>query len=73
LIWECSTGVIKVETVPDPRVVAPTDAIVRGELTCICGSDIWYYRGTQPTEVGQRTGHEFVGEVVAVGRGGTGP
>lgn len=59
---------IVAEAVPDPTLLAPTDAIVRVEVTCVCGSDLWYYRGESPRAAGQRNGHEFVGEVVEVGR-----
>ncbi len=52
---------------PDPRVVDPGDAIVRVALSCICGSDLWYYRGLSPREPGQAIGHEFLGVVEEVG------
>ena len=39
---------IVVETVPDPRILEPTDAVVRVVLACVCGSDLWYYRGQSP-------------------------
>ncbi|WP_029150268.1 zinc-binding dehydrogenase [Microbacterium indicum] len=52
---------------PDPRIVAPGDAVVRVTATCVCGSDLWYYRGESPREHGQGMGHEFVGVVTAVG------
>jgi threonine dehydrogenase-like Zn-dependent dehydrogenase len=51
---------------PDARVVAPTDAVVRVVLACVCGSDLWYYRGDSPFEPGP-IGHEFVGVVEDVG------
>lgn len=51
---------------PDPRVAAPTDAVVRVVLTCVCGSDLWYYRGESPHALGP-IGHEFVGVVQQVG------
>src|SRR5258708_33528344 len=60
-------GDVRVETVPDPRVEAPTDALVRVTYACICGSDLWFYRGINTWEPGWRTGHEFVGVVEAVG------
>jgi threonine dehydrogenase-like Zn-dependent dehydrogenase len=50
----------------DPVIVEPTDAIVRVVLTCVCGSDLWYYRGDSPFEPGP-IGHEFVGVVEDVG------
>ena len=51
---------------PDPVIVEPTDAIVRVVLACVCGSDLWYYRGDSPFEPGP-IGHEFVGVVEDVG------
>jgi threonine dehydrogenase-like Zn-dependent dehydrogenase len=51
---------------PDPVIVEPTDAIVRVVLACVCGSDLWYYRGDTPFEPGP-IGHEFVGVVEDVG------
>jgi threonine dehydrogenase-like Zn-dependent dehydrogenase len=50
----------------DPVIVEPTDAIVRVALACVCGSDLWYYRGESPFEPGP-IGHEFVGVVEDVG------
>jgi threonine dehydrogenase-like Zn-dependent dehydrogenase len=51
---------------PDPVIAAPTDAIVRVVLACVCGSDLWYYRGESPHALGS-IGHEFVGVVDEVG------
>jgi threonine dehydrogenase-like Zn-dependent dehydrogenase len=57
---------IAVAEVPDPTVEAPTDAVVRVVLACVCGSDLWYWRGL--TVHGRNgIGHEFVGIVQAVG------
>jgi len=53
---------------PDPRIVQPTDAIVRVIRSCVCGSDLWYYRGQSPREHGQTIGHEFIGIVEEIGR-----
>jgi threonine dehydrogenase-like Zn-dependent dehydrogenase len=58
---------IRIEDVPDPRIEAPTDAIVRITRTAICGSDLWFYRGQQEYEPGSRTGHEPMGIVEEVG------
>lgn len=59
---------VSVETVPDPRILNPRDAIVRITSTCICGSDLHLYNGFMPTmEQGDILGHEFMGEVVEVG------
>src|SRR3954463_13805391 len=66
--WEGSKHV-KVETVPDPRILNQTDAIVRISSTAICGSDLHLYDGYMPTmEHGDILGHEFMGEVVELGR-----
>jgi threonine dehydrogenase-like Zn-dependent dehydrogenase len=51
---------------PDPAIAAPTDAIVRVTLACVCGSDLWYYRGESPHDLGP-IGHEFIGAVTEVG------
>jgi threonine dehydrogenase-like Zn-dependent dehydrogenase len=56
---------------PDPAIVAPTDAIVHVALGCVCGSDLWYYRGESPHALGP-IGHEFIGSVTDVGPGVTG-
>jgi len=59
---------LRVETVPDPRILQPTDAIVRVTATAICGSDLHLYNGYIPSmEKGDILGHEFMGEVVEVG------
>src|SRR3954469_17916586 len=55
----------------DPSIVEPTDAIVRVVLACVCGSDLWYYRGDSPFEPGP-IGHEFVGVVEDAGAEVTG-
>jgi threonine dehydrogenase-like Zn-dependent dehydrogenase len=51
---------------PDPKIQAPTDAVVRVVLGCVCGSDLWYYRGLSPHALGP-IGHEFIGVVEEVG------
>ncbi|TDU03557.1 threonine dehydrogenase-like Zn-dependent dehydrogenase [Streptomyces sp. 846.5] len=58
---------IRIEEVPDAAIQKPTDAVVRTVLACICGSDLWAYRGVSAREPGQRIGHEFLGVVEAVG------
>ena len=58
---------IRIEEVPNPRILAPTDALVKITHTCICGSDLWSYRGITPGEEGERTGHELMGIVEEVG------
>src|SRR5437870_3414181 len=66
--WHGSKDV-RVEEVPEPRVLNPRDAVVRVTLTAICGSDLHLYGGWIPTmQKGDILGHEFMGEVVEVGR-----
>ncbi|MET8168503.1 zinc-dependent alcohol dehydrogenase family protein [Streptomyces sp. NPDC005329] len=60
-------GDIRVENVPDPKITAPTDAIIRTVATCVCGSDLWFYRGLNPVTEPTRMGHEYVGVVEEVG------
>ena len=60
-------GDVRVEEVPDPVLVDPTDAIVRVTRACICGSDLHRYRGMEPVADGQRIGHEFMGVVEDTG------
>jgi threonine dehydrogenase-like Zn-dependent dehydrogenase len=61
---------VEVQTVPDPQILNQRDAIVRITSTAICGSDLHLYNGFVPTmESGDVLGHEFMGEVVEVGRG----
>ena len=58
---------MRVESVPDPSIKAPTDALVRVVDAAICGSDLWPYRGVAKWADGARLGHEFTGIVEAVG------
>jgi threonine dehydrogenase-like Zn-dependent dehydrogenase len=61
---------VQVEEVPDPKILNSQDAILRVTSTAICGSDLHLYNGFVPTmERGDILGHEFMGEVVEVGRG----
>ncbi|MHC1763580.1 MAG: zinc-dependent alcohol dehydrogenase [Verrucomicrobiia bacterium] len=61
---------IRVEDVPEPKIINPRDAIVKVTSTAICGSDLHLYDGFVPTmEKGDVLGHEFMGEVVEVGDG----
>jgi threonine dehydrogenase-like Zn-dependent dehydrogenase len=60
-------GDVRVETVLDPMIQQPTDAIVRITHACICGSDLWFYRGEEEWQPGWRTGHEWMGIVEEVG------
>ncbi|SDO76574.1 Zinc-binding dehydrogenase [Nakamurella panacisegetis] len=59
-------GDISADDVPDPRIVTPSDAIVRVTAACICGSDLWGYRGVVDGSE-RRIGHEFVGVVEELG------
>lgn len=60
-------GDIRLEQVPDPQILRPTDAVVRTTATCVCGSDLWPYRGISPVKRPRRIGHEFIGVVEEVG------
>lgn len=59
-------GSVAVGERPDPVIQEPTDAVVRVVLGCVCGSDLWYFRGESPHAVGS-IGHEFIGIVEQVG------
>jgi threonine dehydrogenase-like Zn-dependent dehydrogenase len=64
------TKSVRVEDVPDPKIINARDAIVRITSTAICGSDLHLYNGFIPTmKGGDVLGHEFMGEVVEIGRG----
>lgn len=60
---------IRVEEVPDPAIQQPTDVVLRVLRACICGSDLWAYRGESARKPGQRIGHEFLGVVEEAGPG----
>lgn len=60
-------GDVRVEDVPDPRIIEPADAVVRVLRSCICGSDLWPYRSMPASEHGSRMGHEFLGLVEDTG------
>lgn len=60
-------GDVRVETVADPRILRPTDALVRVVTACICGSDLWPYRSMPASEEGERIGHEFLGVIEDLG------
>ena len=69
LCWQGKNNV-QVETVNDPGILNPRDAIVRITRSAICGSDLHLYDGYIPTmEPGDILGHEFMGEVVEIGSG----
>jgi threonine dehydrogenase-like Zn-dependent dehydrogenase len=60
-------GDVRIEDRPDPGIVEPTDAVVRTVATCVCGSDLWRYRGVSDVPRPTPIGHEYVGVVEAVG------
>jgi threonine dehydrogenase-like Zn-dependent dehydrogenase len=60
-------GDVRVEERPDPQILKPTDAIIRLPATCICGSDLWPYRGFDEVPRPSPMGHEYVGIVEEVG------
>jgi threonine dehydrogenase-like Zn-dependent dehydrogenase len=59
-------GAVEAGERPDPVIQEPTDAVVRVVLGCVCGSDLWYYRGASPHAAGS-IGHEFIGVIEQVG------
>src|SRR2546427_1649902 len=62
-------GDVRVENVPDARLIEPSDALVTVSRACICGSDLWPYQLMQPGEPPRRMGNEAIGAVEAVGSG----
>ena len=58
---------VRFEERPDPTIVEQTDALIRLPLTCVCGSDLWPYRGIEPIDESTPMGHEYVGIVEEVG------
>ena len=60
-------GDVRIENVPDARLIEPTDALVAVSRACICGSDLWPYQLMKPGEPPRRMGHEAIGVVEAVG------
>jgi threonine dehydrogenase-like Zn-dependent dehydrogenase len=60
-------GDVRVENVPDARLIEPTDALLVVTHAAICGSDLWPYKSMPPNEAGRRMGHEFIGRIEAVG------
>jgi threonine dehydrogenase-like Zn-dependent dehydrogenase len=61
-----TAGDVRVEDREDPRIIEPTDAVIRLAASCVCGSDLWPYRGVEPADH-QVMGHEYVGVVEEVG------
>jgi threonine dehydrogenase-like Zn-dependent dehydrogenase len=62
-------GDVRVEEREDPKIVQPTDAIIRTSAACVCGSDLWQYRGVEQLNGPTPMGHEYVGIVEEVGSG----
>ena len=62
-----AAGDVRIESVPDPRIEEPTDAIIRVVRASICGSDLWPYASLEPQETGRPMGHEAIGVVKDVG------
>ena len=60
-------GDVRIDDVPDPSIVEPTDAVIRVTRASICGSDLWPYASLEPTETGRPMGHEAIGVVEDVG------
>src|SRR5438046_6025760 len=58
---------VRLEEREAPKIIEPTDAIIRLPATCICGSDLWPYRGVEAVDGPAPMGHEYVGIVEAVG------
>jgi threonine dehydrogenase-like Zn-dependent dehydrogenase len=58
---------VRFEERPDPKIIEPTDAIIRISATCVCGSDLWPYRGIEPLSQPTPMGHEYCGIVEEVG------
>lgn len=62
-----SPGDIRCEDVAEPKILEPTDAIIKLSATYICGSDLWPFRGLQPLDGPMHMGHQYCGVVVEVG------
>ena len=59
---------VRFEERADPTIIEPTDALIRISTACVCGSDLWPYRGIEPITGPTPMGHEYVGIVEEVGR-----
>jgi threonine dehydrogenase-like Zn-dependent dehydrogenase len=59
---------VRIEERPTPTIIEPTDAVIRLAATCVCGSDLWTYRGIAPVEGPTPFGHEYCGVVEEVGQ-----
>ena len=60
-------GDVRYEERPEPEILEPTDAVIRVTAACVCGSDLWRYRGIAPVTTPTPIGHEYCGVVEAVG------
>ncbi|MGW2032382.1 MULTISPECIES: zinc-dependent alcohol dehydrogenase family protein [Streptomyces] len=60
-------GDVRFETLDDPEILEPTDAVIRTAVTCVCGTDLWPWRGLDATDEAHPMGHEYVGFVEAAG------
>ena len=60
-------GDVRIETVPDARLIESTDALVNVTRACICGSDLWRYKSMEHSDAGRVMGHEAIGVVEEVG------
>jgi threonine dehydrogenase-like Zn-dependent dehydrogenase len=60
-------GDIRCEEVAEPKILKPTDAIIKLSASCVCGSDLWPFRGLQPVNEPAHMGHEYCGIVVEIG------
>src|SRR5882724_8672216 len=60
-------GDVRIENVPDPRIIEPTDAIISVSRACVCGSDLWPYQKMEHNDNGRVMGHEAIGVVEDVG------
>src|SRR5437016_3745545 len=62
-----SAGDVRIENVPDPKIIEPTDAVIRVTRACICGSDLWPYQKMEHSDTGRVMGREAIGVVEDVG------
>jgi threonine dehydrogenase-like Zn-dependent dehydrogenase len=63
-----SAGDVRIENVPDPQIIEPTDAVMRVTRACVCGSDLWPYKKMERSDTGRVMGHEAMGVVEDVGK-----
>jgi threonine dehydrogenase-like Zn-dependent dehydrogenase len=61
---------VRLEAREEPRIIEPTDAVIRNAVTCVCGSDLWPYRGLQPVDHPTPMGHEYCGFVEVLSQPG---